>query len=82
MNKFQAINVEYLRGSRTLETILVTKKNSSKVFYIYNYEGNSFRVFENLLSLMKFFQNKFEGNFHFQTETELDEFLAKVKISP
>ncbi|MFG6687224.1 hypothetical protein ACGK9U_11610 [Mariniflexile sp. HNIBRBA6329] len=81
MNNFQTINTDYLRASRTIETILVTKENSSKVFFIYNYEGSSFRVFETQLSLIHFFQNKTESNFHFNSEIELDHFLSKVKLS-
>lgn len=81
MNTLQTINVEYLRASRTIETILVSKENLSKVFFIYNYEGNSYRVFKNHLDLINFFQNKVESSFHYVTEIELDNFLTKVKIS-
>lgn len=81
MNNFQSIKTEYLRPSRTIETVLVTRENLSKVLFIYNYEGNSFRVFENLLGLLHFFQNKAESNFHFNSEVELDHFLSKVKLS-
>lgn len=81
MNTFHTINTEYLRASRTLETTLVSKESMSKVFFIYNYEGNSFRVFENLLALIKFFRNEEDTNIHFNTEIELDDFLMKVEIS-
>jgi len=80
MNKFQTINTEYLRASRTIETIIVSKDNISEVFFVYNYEGNSFRVFKNHLDLINFYQNKAKCNFHFNTEIELDNFLAKVTI--
>lgn len=81
MNNFQAINTEYLRASRTIETVLVTKENSSKVFFIYNYEGNSFRVFQSQMNLIHFFLNKTESDFHFNSEIELDHFLSEVNIS-
>jgi len=81
MNDFKAINVEYIRASRTIETVLVTKEDYSKLFYVYNYEGNSFRVFETLLSLINFFQNKSESDFCFNTESKLDYFLSNVTIS-
>lgn len=80
MNTFQTINTEYLRASRTVETVLVTNESVSKVFFVYNYEGNSFRVFENHLSLIHFFQNNSEGDFHFSSDNELDDFLFKVKL--
>ena len=81
MSNFQAINIEYLRASRTIETVLVTKENSSKVFFIYNYEGNSFRVFQSQMNLIHFFLNKTESDFHFNSEIELDHFLSEVNIS-
>jgi len=80
MNTFQTINTEYIRASRTIETILVSKENSSKVFFLYNYEGNSFRLFENHLGLIHFFQDKSESDFHFDNEADLDSFLSSVKL--
>lgn len=81
MNTFKTINTDYLRASRTIETVLVTRDNSDKVFFIYNYEGNSYRVFENHLSLIHFLQDKSESDFHFSSEEELDLFLSEVKIT-
>lgn len=81
MNTFQNINTDYIKSSRSIETVLVSNENLKKLFFIYNYEGNSFRVFENHLDLINFFQNKAECNFHFNSEIELDSFLSKVKIA-
>ena len=81
MNDFQTINIEYIRASRTIETILISKENLSTVFFVYNYEGNSYRVFKNHLDLINFFQNKAKSSFYFNTEIELDNFLYFVKIS-
>ncbi|HEX9825561.1 MAG TPA: hypothetical protein VGA80_03105 [Flavobacteriaceae bacterium] len=81
MNTFQTIDTEYLRASRTIETVLVSKESLSKVFFIYNYQGNSFRVFENHLSLLHFFQNNSESDFHFSSDVELDAFFSNVKLS-
>jgi len=81
MNTFKTIDTEYIRASITIETILVSNKNSSAVFYLYNYEGNSYRVFASHLALINFFQDKVESDFHFSTETELDTFLSNVKVS-
>ena len=80
MNNFQTLNTEYLRASRTIETVLILKERLSKVFFVYNCEGNSYRVFENHLDLINFFQNKADCSFHFNTEIELDTFLSQVKI--
>lgn len=81
MNNFQTIETEYLRASRTIETVIVSRNGSSKVFFIYNHEGNSFRVFQNLMSLANFFRDKAETDFHFNTELQLDYFLSEVKLS-
>ncbi|WP_323028206.1 hypothetical protein [Gelidibacter japonicus] len=80
MNTFTALHTEYLRPSRTIETVLVSNEKLSQVFFIYNYEGNSFRVFKNHLDLILFFQDKAESDFEFGTETALDGFLGGVVI--
>ncbi|WP_179021307.1 hypothetical protein [Winogradskyella forsetii] len=80
MNNLQTINTEYLRASRTIETILVSNQETSDVFFVYNYEGYSFRLFENHFDLISFFLNGNDSQFHFSTESELDDFLSKVKI--
>ncbi len=80
MNTFNVIDTDYLRSSRTVETILVSNSKTSQVFYVYNYEGYSFRVFETILSLVSFFQERKESHFHFDTETELDNFFYKVVL--
>ena len=81
MNTFHAIHVEYLRPSRTIETVIVSNEELRQVFFIFNYEGNHFRVFESHLDLINFFQDKAECDFDFDTEEELDWFLAHVIIA-
>ncbi|MFB9053280.1 hypothetical protein ACFFVB_09335 [Formosa undariae] len=81
MNTYRAIKVEYLRASRTIETVLVTNGNLNEVFFIYNYEGVSFRVFKSHLDLINFFLNKSDSNFHFDTEDALDLFLTEEKLA-
>lgn len=82
MNAIQTLNTEYIRPSRTIETILVSKGKLNKVFYLYNYEGNSFRLFESHLGLIRFFQDNSESDFHFSTEQELDFFLSQTNLTP
>lgn len=81
MNTFTSTYIEYLRASRTIETVLVSNKCSSQVFFIYDYEGNSFRIFKNKLDLINFFEDNAECDFTFGTEDEVDGFLATVKIA-
>jgi hypothetical protein len=81
MNTLNQINTSYLRPSRTIETVLVSNGSTDKTFFIYNHEGNSFRVFEDHLNLINFFQDKAEESHHFTTEKELDHFLETVNLN-
>ncbi len=80
MNDYKTLQTEYIRASRTIEMVLVSNKNLSGVFFVYNYEGISFRVFKTHLDLVNFFLNKSESSYHFDTENALDNFLAEVKL--
>lgn len=80
MNTFHTINTSYITSSRTIETVLVSNEKLTQVFFIYNYEGKSFRLFSDHLDLINFFQDAAESEAHFNTEIELDNFLAEVKI--
>ncbi|SFC88501.1 hypothetical protein [Algibacter pectinivorans] len=80
MNTFEVIDTEYITACRTIETILLNNRDLTEVFFVYNYEGVSFRVFKSHLELINFFQNKSESHFCFDTENELDVFLAEVKL--
>ncbi len=75
-NNINVIEIEYIRASRTIETIVVRNNQQDKLLYIYNYEGNSFRCFGSLLSLVQFFEEGKEPEVYFESETELDEFLG------
>ena len=80
MNDFHCIDTSYLRPCRTIETVLVANKTADKTFFIYNHEGNSFRIFEDHLDLINFFQDKAEEDHHFSTEKELDHFLETAPL--
>jgi hypothetical protein len=80
MNEYKTIQTEYLKASRTIETVLVSNESLNDILFIYNYEGISFRVFESHLDLINFFLNMSETNYHFDTENEVDDFLAEVKL--
>ncbi len=80
MNTIQTISTEYLRASRTIETVLVTNTTTNKLFYIYNYEGWFYRVFNNLVDLINFFDDAFEPAIWFEEEAELDNYLLGVVI--
>ena len=72
MNTIQTIATEYLRASRTIETVLVTNTTTNKLYYVYNYEGWFYRVFNNLVDLINFFDDAFEPAIWFEEFAELD----------
>jgi hypothetical protein len=80
MNSVKNLDTDYLRSSRTIETILVSNSSAKKLFYIYNYEGYSFRVFESSSKLRDFFESDVESEIHFTNESELDYFFLYVTI--
>lgn len=80
MNSFTTTNIDYLRASRTIETVLVSNRNSQQFFYVYNYEGFSFRVFKTISSIIEFFSENKEEDFYFESDTALDNFFSNVAI--
>jgi len=80
MNNFTAIQVSYLRPSRTLETILLEKGNVKRIVYVYNYEGVHFRVFNFITDILQFFNDEFEPEVSFETENELNVYLANLSL--
>lgn len=79
MNIVNLLNVTYLCSSRTIETILLIKKNIKKIVFVYNYDGICFRIFESILDAYK--SNGGDGNVksiaEFTRENDLDNFLEK-----
>ena len=80
MNNFIYCQTEYLRPSRTIETVYMSDGSNVRAFYIYNYEGYSFRVFESMVSLISFFESSVPEDYHFDTEEELDCFLESISL--
>lgn len=80
LNTFIYCHTEYLRPSRTIETVYMSDGSTTKPFYVYNYEGYSFRVFERMVSLISFFESGVAEDYHFDTEEELVYFLENVLL--
>ena len=59
---------------------MVSNTIHTKPFYIYNYEGYFFRVFETKNEVLKFFNLGFESKFNFNSEEEMDDYLINVKF--
>ena len=85
MNHIEAIETDYIRPSRTVETILLTdirNREMQKLVYVYNYEGKHFRIFGDVLELSNFLN----GNEHqllndFSAVEEADNYLVNLTIN-
>lgn len=80
MNKYTAINVSYLRPSRTIETILLENGSKKRVVYVYNYDGVSFRVFDFIVDILNFFNNENDTEIIFDTDEELNSYLENLDL--
>jgi len=80
MNSFFCIETDYISPSRTIETILVSNLHFKKLFFVYNFEGISFRVFHSVLNLINFFEDDFESEICFEKEIDLDNYFAKIRL--
>ena len=80
MNTINQIEIHYLRTSRTIETIAI--ENLNKVVYVYNYEGNHFRLFKHTNDLIRFFQFGTAPKLDFSNEDDLNNYLInKLEIN-
>lgn len=80
MNSCIAIETDYLRSDRTIETILVRNSKSEKLFWVYNFEGIHFRLFETWLAVDHFFKHAEEPLHSFNSETDVDDYLLQVPL--
>lgn len=78
MNFIYQIDQEYFSPNKTIEKLAVSSNKGENVFYVYNYKGNSFRVFRSKEELNGFWNGITEEYQHFQTEHELDEWLNSL----
>jgi hypothetical protein len=81
MLNIQTIYNEYIRyANRTIECVEIIKNQSVLHYWIYNYQGNHFRVFDSLLDVFAFLNNQCDNNWvaDFDTEEELDSFLLSI----
>ncbi|MCL2414916.1 MAG: hypothetical protein FWC94_06670 [Bacteroidales bacterium] len=81
MNKIKAIDTYHIRSSRTIEILLISNDNDSKICYVYNYEGTHYRFFSNIVQLIEFFAEGKQSEYDFVREQDLDNFLEQVSIN-
>jgi hypothetical protein len=80
MNKIIQMGCEYLSPNRTVETISITNKRKNKMLYVYNFQGNSFRLFKNKGQLNNFFRGNKSKYKNFDNEDKLDKALKRIDI--
>ena len=78
MNFICQIDQTYLSPKKSIEKLSVSNIGGENIFYIYNYKGNSFRVFRSKKEIDGFWNGVSEEYRHFQTEQELDEWLNSI----
>ena len=81
MNNYSQVELSYLRPSRTVETILLENSSKKRIVYVYNYEGWHFRVFNNIIQVLDFFDDKFEPEISFEDEEELGKYLENLDLN-
>jgi hypothetical protein len=76
MNELIKNKVLYLRPSRTIEIIKLGMNKRSNILYIYNYEGNHFRVFDSKKNIKNFLMNNdYDIIYETNIDKELDDYL-------
>lgn len=81
MNQIDQTNCEYLTANKTIETIHISSDEYELVVRVYNYKGVSFRVFNSVLSFEGFWKGLNDGDYHFNSEKELDHWLRTFTIN-
>ena len=80
MNNIVQMECEYLSPNRTVETLSITNNRKKKMLYIYNFQGNSFRLFKNKSQLNNFFRGIKSKYKNFDNEDKLDKALKSINI--
>lgn len=75
MNDIWTVKTIYIRASRTLEFTIVTNDLGTRMFYIYNYEGLHYRLFNSKIEVRKFFSCEDAEFWEFSDEEILDSYL-------
>lgn len=80
MNKITQIRCEYLSPNKTVETLYISNERKKQIIYVYNFKGNSFRLFLNRTQINNFFLG-LESNYkNFENEDRLDKALERINI--
>jgi hypothetical protein len=79
MNTVTTLRTEYLHfANRSIETVLI---GGIKILYIYNHQGQYFKLFESIGTLSNYLSGqKVKTRAEFIDEIEMDEFLLNLDI--
>lgn len=80
MNTLIQNNCEYIIPNKTVETISISSQDNELVVYIYNYKGQSFRLFKSKESFNGFWKGLNSEDLYFDSEMDLDDWLQNVAI--
>ena len=80
MSTIEIIDEAEIRNNRTLHVIQRSIGNKKFVFYLYNYEGVHFRIFDNLAELIYFFNGNASFHVDFEDENEVYEYIGNIDL--
>lgn len=80
MNTITLLDTNYLRPNRTIESILLTRGEDTKLVFVYNYEGVHFRLFLSLIQMVDFLSERIEPSLCFGNDRDLDRVLEKINF--
>lgn len=80
MNTITQTDCQYISPNKTIESLLISDGERDKTVYVYNYKGQSYRVFLSKNLLAGFWLGISEEDYHFNTENELDTWLNSVLV--
>ena len=74
MEKVKVIASSYFRADRSIDTLIINEE----VYYVYNYEGWHFRLFNEVVEVIAFFNGEKSHFVEFETEEELDNYIENI----
>jgi hypothetical protein len=82
MNQIQVIGTDYIRyASRSIDHLVVSNSNKRIELWIYNYEGQHFRVFESVTNAIQHINYSSTNSLiDFDNEDDLDSYLLNLKF--
>ena len=80
MNDINILKTIEIRASRTLDMLSVSDKNERKLLFLYNYEGEHYRLFDCKMEVRKFFNCEGATFLEFEDDETLDFYLLNCHI--